>query len=48
MVVEVLEEDCYDASSSERRDSYTDLSPGQAVGLATSLADDLAPIWLMN
>lgn len=43
MVVEVLEEDCYDASSSERRDSYTDLSPGQAVGLATSLADDLSP-----
>ncbi|KAB2655469.1 GNAT family N-acetyltransferase [Brucella tritici] len=43
MVVEVLEEDCYDASSSERRDSYTDLSPGLKPGLAASLADDLSP-----
>ncbi len=41
MVVEVLEEDCYDASSSGRGASYADLPPGAA----HELADDLAPIW---
>src|SRR5690606_41871880 len=41
MVVEVLEEDCYDASSSERRGSYADLSPGLEGAKAPDLAYEL-------
>ncbi len=41
MVVEVLEEDCYDASSSERRGSYADLSPGLEDAKAPDLAYEL-------